>query len=192
MGQYGFYFDMTACIGCRTCQIACKDKNDLNIGTIFRRVRAYETGKYPKPGVYHYSGTCNHCISPKCVEGCPTKALHKLDNGIVDHDKDKCIGCRFCTWNCPYGVPQYIPEIGQTSKCNFCKDLVEKGENPVCVDACPMRVIEWGELEELKAKYGNQAVSDLPILPLSSITNPSLLIKAKSIALQKDFREKEI
>lgn len=192
MGQIGFYFDMTSCIGCRTCQMACKDRNNLEVGTIFRRVRAFETGVYPTPGVYHYSGTCNHCVDPKCVKGCPTQALHKLENGIVDHDKKKCIGCRFCTWNCPYGVPQFIEELGQTSKCDFCKELIAKGDNPACVDACPMRTIKWGEIEELKATYGSASVKELPILPLASVTNPSLLIKPKTIALQKDYRGKEI
>ncbi len=192
MSQKGFYFDMTVCIGCRTCQIACKDKNDLKVGTIFRQARTYETGAYPKPGAYHYSGTCNHCADPKCVKGCPTKAMNKLANGIVDHNKDKCIGCRFCTWNCPYGVPQFIKEIGKVSKCDMCKDLIEKGENPVCVDACPMRAIKSGEIEELKAEYGSESVDELAILPLSSVTSPSLLIKPKAIAKQKDFQEKEV
>jgi len=191
MSQYGFYFDMTSCIGCRTCQVSCKDKNDLKVGTIFRRVKAFETGSYPQPGIFHYSSTCNHCESPKCVEGCPTQALHKLENGIVDHDKNKCIGCRYCTWSCPYGVPQFIEELGQIRKCNMCKDLIEKGENPVCVDACPMRALEWGELEDLKAKHGD-SVSELPLLPVSSVTKPALLIKAKNNAKQKDFKEKEI
>lgn len=192
MGQKGFYFDMTTCIGCRTCQIACKDKNGLKVGTLFRQVKAFETGAYPKPGVYHFSSTCNHCENPKCVEGCPTGAMHKLEDGIVAHNKDRCIGCRYCIWNCPYSVPQFIEELGKVGKCDFCKDLIDQGENPVCVDACPMRAIQWGELDDLKAKYGSVSTSDLPILPLSSVTNPSTLIKAKTIAKQKDFRLKEV
>jgi anaerobic dimethyl sulfoxide reductase subunit B (iron-sulfur subunit) len=192
VGQKGFYFDMTACIGCRTCQVACKDKNDLKVGTIFRQVTNFETGVFPKPGVYHFSSTCNHCADPKCVAGCPTKAMHKLENGIVDHDRSKCIGCRYCVWNCPYGVPKFIEELGKVSKCTFCQDLIGNGENPVCVDACPMRAIQWGELAELKAKYGRESVSDLPILPLSSVTGPSLLIKPRNAAKQTDFRVKEV
>ncbi|AFQ43127.1 4Fe-4S dicluster domain-containing protein [Desulfosporosinus meridiei] len=192
MGRMGFYFNMTTCIGCRTCQIACKDKNDLKIGTIFRQVRNFETGVFPTPGVYHYSGTCNHCANPKCVEGCPTRAMHVDADGTVQHDKTKCIGCRYCTWACPYGVPQFIEELGKVSKCDGCKDLRDQGATPVCVEACPMRALEWGELEELKAKHGSDITNDLPILPPSSTTNPSVLIKAKAIARQKDFRKKEI
>ncbi|MHB8073847.1 4Fe-4S dicluster domain-containing protein [Desulfosporosinus fructosivorans] len=192
MGRKGFYFDMTSCIGCRTCQIACKDKNDLKVGTIFRQTRTFEIGVYPTPGVYHYSSTCNHCANPKCVEGCPTGAMHVDADGTVQHDKDKCIGCRYCTWACPYGVPQFIQELGKVGKCDGCKDLRDKNETPVCVDACPMRAIEWGDIEELKVKYGSNTTSDLPILPHSSVTNPSLVIKPKAGALLKDFRKKEV
>lgn len=187
----GFYFDMTACIGCRTCQIACKDKNNLDVGTVFRKVTTFETGSFPRPGVYHYSGTCNHCENPRCVDACPTRAMHKLENGIVDHDKTKCIGCRNCMWNCPYGVPQYIEKIGKVSKCDMCKDLLAKGQNPACVDSCLMRIIECGDLDALKSKYP-ATTSDLPILPRSSLTNPSVLVKAKAIAQQEDFRKKEV
>lgn len=192
MGRKGFYFDMTSCIGCRTCQMACKDKNNLKVGIVFRRVRNFETGAYPNPNSYNYSSTCNHCANPKCVEGCPTGAMYIAEDKTVQHNSDKCIGCRYCVWNCPYGVPQFDKEIGKVRKCNMCKDLTDKGDNPACVDACVMRCLKWGDLEELKAVYGNASVSDLPILPKSSITNPLILIRPKTIAMQKDFRQKEV
>ena len=193
MRYQGFYFNMAACIGCRTCQVACKDKNDLKIGTIFRRVRHFETGKYPSPGVYYYSGACNHCAKPKCVEGCPTGAMHIAEDGTVQHNSEKCIGCRYCVWNCPYGAPQFIPELGKVAKCDGCKDLRDKGENPICVDACVMRAIEWGDLDELKARHkGEELTSDLPILSSSTIAAPSLLVHAKPAAKLKDYREKAV
>ncbi len=193
MSRQGFYFDMDNCIGCRTCQVACKDKNNLDIGIFFRKVSSFEVGAYPQPGNYHYSGACNHCASPKCVEGCPTGAMYIAEDGTVQHDKNKCIGCRYCVWNCPYGTPQFIPELGKVSKCDGCKDLRDKGENPVCVDACLMRVLEWGDIEELKIKYAKEElINDLPILPSSNITSPSLLIKPKTVAKQKDYQEKVV
>ena len=76
MGKLGFYFDSTLCIGCRTCQVACKDKNGLPAGISYRVVRSFETGDYPRPGFYHYSGACNHCFSPACVASCPVGAIH--------------------------------------------------------------------------------------------------------------------
>ncbi|AJA49480.1 anaerobic dimethyl sulfoxide reductase chain B [Clostridium pasteurianum DSM 525 = ATCC 6013] len=193
MSQYGFYFDMTKCIGCRTCQIACKDKNRLEVGSLFRNVKTYETGTFPNPSIYHLSTTCNHCKNPKCAEGCPTGALHKVEqNGIVDYEPDMCIGCKYCIWNCPYGVPQYVEDEGIINKCDACKDLVAKGQNPACVDACLMRCIEFGELDDLKKKYGKDAVSELPILPSASVTNPSVLIKPRKAAYSKVYVEREV
>lgn len=188
MGKLGFYFNQESCTGCRACQMACKDKNNLDVGTLFRHVRTFETGKYPNVGLYQYSATCNHCAEPKCVKGCPTRAMHIAEDGTVQHDKELCVGCRYCTWNCPYAVPQYIEKLNIIRKCDSCKDLRDQGQNPVCVDACNMRVLEWGDLEELKAKY-KDTVSDLPILPRSTITNPSLLIKPRTAALEENPRE---
>lgn len=192
MGQLGFYFDITLCIGCRTCQIACKDKNDLDIGILFRRVKAFETGVYPNPGSYNYSSACNHCSNAKCVTGCPTGAMHYSDDGTVQHDADVCIGCRYCTWNCPYGAPQFIQEKGVVGKCDSCKNLREAGENPACVDSCPMRCLEFGDLDELRAEYGSGLVQEISVLPSADVTNPSLLINPKPCSLSSVYREMEI
>ena len=188
MGKLGFYFNQENCIGCRACQQACKDKNDLEVGILFRRVKTFETGKFPHPNVFHYAGTCNHCENPMCVKGCPTGAMYIAEDGTVQHDDDKCIGCTYCVWNCPYKVPQYIKKLGKVHKCDFCKDLREKGENPACVDACNMRVLEWGDLDELKKRHPH-ATKDLPILPPSSMTNPSTIIEARECALESHGEE---
>ena len=87
MAQYGFYFDQTACIGCHTCQIACKDKNRLDIGYLFRNVKTYEVGEFPNPAIYHVAESCNHCTNPACVAACPTKrTVQDPETGIVYHD----------------------------------------------------------------------------------------------------------
>lgn len=175
MSQKGFYLDMTLCIGCKTCQIACNDKNRLEVGTLFRKVYEVEGGSYPKPWAYTYSLSCNHCTKPKCVENCPTGSLYKRPDGIVAQDKAKCIGCRLCTWSCPYGAPKYIESQGKSGKCDACADLIDKGQKPACVDACLMRVLEFGEIDELRKKYGQTA--DIKGLPDSGITTPSLVLK---------------
>ena len=192
MAKYGFYFNMCECIGCRTCQVACKDKNDLDVGTLFRKVLSFETGKFPAARLYHYSGSCNHCEFAKCAEGCPTGAMHYADDGTVQHKSSLCIGCRYCTWNCPYGAPQYRPEIKKVGKCDACKNLTDNKGVPICVDACAMRCLKWGTMEDLRAAYGAEAVQDLPILPDSSITKPGLLVKPKIYAYNKDYTVKEI
>ena len=132
-----------------------------------------------------------HEITDKdcCVTVCPTGAMYKAEDGTVIHDDDMCIGCKACMNICPYGVPKYDEVKKITRKCDACASLRAKGENPACVDACPSRALDFGEREELIAKYGPDLVKDLPILPDSKLTNPNTLIKAKPCALEEDFRE---
>ena len=100
----GFYFNQQMCIGCRTCQVACKDKNDLEVGYLFRRVESFEVGEFPAPATFHYSGACNHCHTPACVEVCPAGATYiNEEDGTVQHDDEACIGCGYCVKACPYG-----------------------------------------------------------------------------------------
>ena len=187
MAEMGFYIDMTSCIGCHTCQIACKDAKSLEVGTLFRRVDSYETGSFPTPGWYHYSHTCNHCESPACVANCPTGAMHvNEEDGSVQHDDETCIGCQTCVKSCPYSVPQYIEELGVVHKCDMCHELTAAGENPACVDACLMRCIEWGEVEKLKAAHPD-AVNKIACMP-DSDTEPSTLITPTAAALKDEFR----
>ncbi|WP_139651236.1 4Fe-4S dicluster domain-containing protein [Raoultibacter phocaeensis] len=186
MAQMGFYFDQTACIGCKTCQIACRDKNALyKTGEIFRTVDTVEVGQYPSVRYYSVSVSCNHCAMPACVANCPSGAMYKdEETGVVLHDDDMCIGCETCVSACPYSEPVYMEDEGIVSKCDSCYALRAKGESPACVAACPMRALDFGDLEELKAKYGNDLVSDVNGLPDSSQTTPSLLISPRDIAVQ--------
>lgn len=181
--QLAFYFNASACIGCKTCQIACKDKNDLPVGIMWRRVVAYEggnwietSGTHAPNGVFAYnvSTSCQHCQDPQCVKVCPTGAMHKDENGIVSVNADVCVGCRYCEWACPYGAPQFSEAKGVMTKCDFCKDQIAEGLSPECVRSCPMDALQFGELEELRAKYGD--VAAIEPLPTADITHPSLVI----------------
>lgn len=139
MKQLGFYIDSSRCSGCKTCQVSCKDKNDIDVGRKFRRVYEYGGGSWAKDSdgawtnqtfAYYLSVACNHCDDPICVAGCPTQAMHKRqDNGLVLVDQDKCIGCRYCAMRCPYGAPQYDKEKKVMSKCDGCLDRLEQGLN---------------------------------------------------------------
>ena len=185
----GFYFDMTRCIGCRACQVACKDKNNLDVGVILRNAKTYEIGSFPDVNIFNYSASCNHCENPACVAACPTGAMYKAEDGTILHDDALCIGCQNCAAACPYGVPQYNEPLNVVSKCDACAYLRAKGQNPACVDACPNRALDFGDLDELKAKYGADLVSDISILPDSSATQPNLLIKAKECSLSGEPKE---
>ena len=192
MTRLAFYFDSSSCSGCKTCQMACKDKNNLAIGQVWRRVYEVTGGAWKKQGeawkqdvfAYNLSMSCNHCEDPICVEVCPTHALWKREDGIVQIDQALCIGCKYCSWVCPYGAPQYNPETGVMGKCDLCADYVDQGKNPSCVDACPMRALDFGDYEELLVKYG--ASDHVYPLPDHSITGPSLCIKAHPNANKPD------
>jgi anaerobic dimethyl sulfoxide reductase subunit B (iron-sulfur subunit) len=181
--QLGFYVNLADCTGCRACQIACKDKNDLPIGVRWRRVLEYSGGEWVPSGnsmvpsdVYTYfvSVACMHCEDPPCVRVCPVSGITKRDaDGVVLVDTEICIGCRYCSWACPYGALWFNEETNGITKCDFCVDLMAKGENPACVDACPYRAIEYGPLDELKAKYGK--LKDPAPLPDSAMTSPSVV-----------------
>ena len=181
--QKAFYFDASACTGCKLCQVACQDKNDLPAGLLWRRVFTYSGGSWIRQsGVlapsnlfsYSVSTACQHCENPVCANVCPASAITKRADGIVIIDKEKCIGCRYCSWACPYGAPQFNEETNVMTKCDFCADLQDQGLNPACVDACVMRCLDYGDLDELRRKYGN--LNAIEPLPTGDITNPALVI----------------
>ncbi len=107
MPNYAMVIDLQLCTGCGGCIIGCKNENNLPEGVRWSNKMTETLGRFPNVR-YHYRPTlCNHCENAPCVRGCPTRALHKIEGGITAHDPDKCIGCRYCMVNCPYGVPNY-------------------------------------------------------------------------------------
>jgi len=154
--QYGFHFDMTKCIGCKCCVVACNEQNGNPAAINWRRVGEIEGGHYPHTQRHYLSMGCNHCIEPSCMTGCPTEAYTKnIVTGIVEHSADACIGCQYCTWNCSYGVPQYNAERGVVGKCDLCQHRLSDGMAPACVDACPEGAIavEIVNIAQWRADY---------------------------------------
>ncbi len=136
--QYRFHFDMTRCIGCKCCVVACNEQNGNPAAINWRRVGELEGGHYPYTRRHYLSMGCNHCLEPTCLIGCPVEAFTKdAATGVVRHSADACIGCQYCTWNCSYGVPQYNPERGVVGKCDMCHERLTDGMSPACVSACP-------------------------------------------------------
>jgi formate dehydrogenase iron-sulfur subunit len=167
--QYRFHFDMTRCIGCRCCEVACNEQNGNSAEVTWRRVGEIEGGSFPHVRRFHLSMACNHCLEPSCLEGCPTSAYTKLDNGIVKHNADSCIGCQYCTWNCPYGVPQYNPARRIVTKCHLCVDRIGGGNLPACVEACPVQAIQ---LEKVNVAEWREAIdaANAPGVPPADLT----------------------
>lgn len=186
MTQYGFYFDVTRCTGCKTCVIACKDKHSLPVGRNFRTVTAFETGGWKQDrmtGAWHQNVThgfvsvsCNHCDDPACVKVCPTKAhaKHADKGGLVLIDREKCIGCGMCAEACPYHAPVLDEAARKMTKCDACADRLAKGQLPVCVESCPQRALDFGYVKDLKAKYGEGA--HIEPLPSPALTKPNLIV----------------
>lgn len=186
MTQYAFYFDSSRCTGCKTCEIACKDYKDLSQTVAFRRIFDYEGGIWTANDdgtydsdtfAYHLSMACNHCTLPLCMNACPVGAISKDENnGIVRIDENSCVADKSCIEACPYDVPQFDEEKNVSRKCDFCYErVVDQGLNPICVDSCPLRALDFGEVEELREKYGDLAA--IAPMPSDELTGPNIVIK---------------
>ena len=193
MVQYGFHFHGQRCTGCKTCILACKDYHGLSSSVSFRQVYEYGGGSWIKDAagcwstdsfVYYVSVACNHCTNPACVKACPTGAMHKNHTGFITVDEERCIGCGYCALTCPYHAPKLDENAGHSVKCNACENLVARGELPSCVAACPQRALEFGDLEDLYARYGKG--EDIAPLPSSAWTSPHLIVTPPAKACLTD------
>ncbi len=167
--QYRFHFDMTRCVGCQCCVVACNEQNNNPADVTWRRVGEIEGGLYPDTKKHHFSMACNHCLDPACLTGCPTDAYVKLDNGIVKHQSEECIGCGYCSWNCPYGVPQFNEERRIVTKCDMCHSRLAEGQLPACVAACPEEAIQVEKVNVAEWRR-DHAQANAPYVPDSGMT----------------------
>lgn len=168
--KLGLVIDLDTCVGCHACAVACKQWNEGGafgplpdadphgkepLGVWFNRVHTYEVerGAGKAPMAVHFPRSCLHCETPDCVTVCPTGASYKrAEDGIVLVDADKCIGCKLCSWACPYGAREYGEARGVMQKCTLCVDRIynqsldEDDRQPACVQACPTRARHFGDL----------------------------------------------
>ena len=173
MIKYGMVIDLKKCIGCHTCTIACKVENGTGPGVFWSQVIDREVGTYPSVKRIFIPRLCMHCDDPPCVRACPSGASYQRQDGLVLIDQAKCIGCRYCSVACPYGARHfnkaragYFPqgftpyeellyqshETGVVEKCNFCATLVDRGQQPACVRACPMNARTFGDLNDPRSE----------------------------------------
>lgn len=146
--NYGFIIDNRKCIGCHACTVACKAEHDVPIGVNRTWVKYIEKGQYPNTRRLFSVMRCNHCTDAPCVEICPVEALHIRDDGIVDFDNRRCIGCKACTQACPYDALYIDPNTHTAAKCNYCAHRIDIGLEPACVNVCPEHAIISGDLND--------------------------------------------
>lgn len=169
--QYGFYVEVEKCVQCHACEVACKAKNNVELGVHWRRVSSIWGGQFPNVTNTSISLSCMHCGHPACEAVCPTGAIKKrAEDGIVTVDRTKCIGCRYCFFACPFGVPQFGKD-GTMQKCELCLDRLSEGKQPMCVTTCPGSALHAGPVDELAELARAKAATKL-----AGATNPSVLI----------------
>ena len=178
--QYAFDVDLDACSGCKACVSACHSLNGLDDGETWRSVGLLHGLDPIAPQLQTVTTACHHCVDPACLNGCPVDAYEKDPiTGIVSHLDDQCIGCQYCTLMCPYEVPVYDAGRGIVRKCDLCRDRLDVGEAPACVQGCPtdaiaVTVVATAELvDQARAATASVGSRLVPTAPDSSITVPS-------------------
>jgi Fe-S-cluster-containing dehydrogenase component len=170
MTQLALVIDLNVCVGCHACVTSCKEWNTSGVagslsdenpygadpsGTFFNRVQTFEVGEFPDTQTVHFPKSCLHCEDPPCVPVCPTGASYKrASDGLVLIDYDKCIGCKYCAWACPYGVRELDENQKVMKKCTMCVDrindenLADEQRKPACVLACPTNARLYGDIHD--------------------------------------------
>ncbi len=146
--------DVSKCLACNACTVECKRENQVQEGFFRTRITEFEQGAYPNVSVNYVKRQCMHCEHPACASVCTVGALQKTPDGPVIYDSSRCIGCRYCMYACPYGVPEFEWDkpLGLIEKCTFCDHRQASGLEPSCVSPCPFGALTFGERDELIAE----------------------------------------
>ena len=178
MTRLGFALLSDSCIGCHACTVACKSEHDVPLGVNRTWVKYIETGEFPNTGRTFSVMRCNHCDDAPCMTICPTSALHRAPNGVVDFDDSRCIGCKACMNACPYDAIYINPETNTAHKCNFCNHRVEVGLEPACVVVCPTHAIVTGDLDDPTSEISRiRARDETAVRAPEQGTNPKVFYR---------------
>jgi Fe-S-cluster-containing dehydrogenase component len=159
--QWGKVIDQTRCIGCHACTTACKSENAVPLGVNRTYVKYVDIGEFPAARRAFQVTRCNQCDHPPCVTACPTSAMFRRRDGIVDFDKEICIGCKACIAACPYDAIFINPDDHSAEKCNFCAHRLEVGLEPACVVVCPTEAILIGDLKDPESRVSQYVNRDV-------------------------------
>src|SRR5258705_2147199 len=190
--RYGFVIDQRTCIGCHACTVACKEENQVPLGVNRTWVKYIEKGAFPDTRRYFTVMRCNHCDNAPCVTICPTVALYRRPDGIVDFDGARCIGCKSCMQACPYDALYIDPETNTAAKCHYCAHRVESGLEPACVVVCPVQAIVPGDLDDPRTPIARiVAREQVDVRKPEQGTRPKVFyVGAESAALIPEMQER--
>ena len=175
MESKGFIFDYSKCVACHACLVACYNENHTQPPISWRQVQAHNKLKVPLSGFINLSIACNHCEDAPCLKACPAKAYHKDSvTGAIIHTADKCIGCTYCTWACPFDAPKYNAGKGVVEKCNFCNDRLKLGAIPACTNACPTGALSFDNIEIVEIADA-PGMSNKPTGPRANFLNSDVV-----------------
>ena len=184
MTKLGIAINLERCVGCNTCANACKMQNNIPMNMLYIRVETdgVDTadgaqGTYPDLSRTYIPVACQHCENPECVKVCPTEASHVAEDGTIQIDKDKCIGCQFCAMACPYGV-RYLNQTERVvEKCTLCEQRTSQGELPQCVAQCGARARFFGDLDQGVENFEAPAHPDTPGCQYDDMTKTRVKLK---------------
>ena len=177
MTQLAIAIDLDRCVGCNSCTVSCIQEHDLPLDTFFNEVyRVGPNGKFPELELYFLPLMCQQCKDPACVKVCPTGASYKREDGIVLIDHEKCVGCQYCVFACPYGARTFLPKEGLVIKCDLCAKRIEAGKIPICVETCPAQARYFGDIDDPNSEISQvtrKAGNNAHVLRPSAGTKPS-------------------
>lgn len=154
--RFGMLIDLSVCVGCNACVVACKQENDLPIKGFNTWIESWDAGAYPHTKRANLPKLCNHCTDAPCVNVCPTGASYHAAGGMVLVDQDTCIGCRYCMTACPFQARWQNEETGTVEKCTFCFNRAHAGLLPACAGTCPTQARLFGDLNDPKSEISRR------------------------------------
>lgn len=210
MTQYALVIDLDKCVGCQACAANCKawhcgskygplpDKDPFGVkpeGVWFNRVQTYEVGTFPNTEVVYLPKSCMQCKDAPCVKVCPTSASYKrAEDGIVMVNYEDCIGCKYCSWACPYGCREFDPVAGVMKKCILCVDriyndnLPEEERKPACVLTCPTKARIFGDIDDPNSEASQRIRNRMGyrLMPEASSEPSNHYLPKRRIQIQMD------
>lgn len=193
--RWGMAINVDSCFGCKFCVLACKSENHAQFVSctseiveenpvFWVKVQEELSGIYPKFTARYYPVICRHCKNPVCLEACPTKAISKRRDGIVVISQKDCNGCDTCIAACPYQAPQHNLQTGKVEMCHLCVHRLEKGKEPMCVHACPVKALVFGDLNDKESEISRLIASKKALeLPQDPHAHPSVYLLTKEKVL---------